>query len=370
MVLRELVTKLSFSLDRTNLDKMESAILGFKTKFSLAAAGVAGFSRILLDFTSNIARTATAGADLADIARIPKDEFFALENVITKAGIAQDSFRASVSQLSTSLIQAKSGFGDLFKIAEETGLNFYNANGSIKNTKELLISVFNYINSLPSQSDKLRVLSRVFSAEDAGKWLRLIEKGTGELIKAAESEQAFGKGIADSIPEMIKLLEETQKLNSEWDKLSNTIAMIITPFLAQSLQGVNLVIEDLKNLGVQETLSNIVTDHGMAKSFDIQSHALGQQPGQFQGQKIESLEAIGNHLQNFVNSFSNDISRLFDLGKSAFDNITITNNIDVNVPSGGLDGQASVIAEEIKIVIQQEQEKMIRQIQVNNPQVE
>ncbi len=371
MVLRELVTKLSFQFDRTNLDKFENSIVGFKSKFAIAGASLTAFAKKIYNFVSDISDSALAGNDLADAARVSADEFFALENALKKVGISQDSFRGKVSEISHDLLEASRGFGKFYEIARQTNnkVTFKNIDGSLKNVRQVLEDVASHIQSLPSQSEKLRFLGNFFSPEEAATWLRLFSGGADQFSKLVDKEKEFAKALADSKQQTISFKNETEKLFTEWSNLTTLVGLSLVPYIAQAAKGYNEIIQSVKTNGSLQTAIDVVSVGEKVNRDNLLDFALG-------GKKredlthLEALESFGRDLERVVDFLGSQASSLLNSAKNVYDNVTINNTFEITAPNGQVDGQASAFIDEVRSVIRQENDRMIQEVFINSPQVE
>src|SRR5260221_37868 len=219
MIFRELVTKLSFKLDRSQLDKFEKSITGFKTKLTIAFGAVAATIRKTFDFADNIAQASVATKDLANYASIAVEDFVALSNAAQKFGIKEDTFNYSIRNLSILLKQASRGAGDLFQIVQQSQgkVNFRKANGELKTTEELLVSIFDYVKTIPRQDEQLRILGNLFDVESAGRWLKIINESE-KFFDTVKNERPFAKAFEEANPQMEAFREEILKTKTEWQK--------------------------------------------------------------------------------------------------------------------------------------------------------
>lgn len=364
MIVRELVTKLGFQFDRSNLDKFEKSIVGFKTKMSIATAVLsAGFAKTL-SFFSNLADSAVATKDLADYAGVAVDEFIALREAANKFSIDPKKFEDAFSRISISIKEASRGVGGFIQDIhrQSRGLvNFKDAQGNLRNTKDVLKDVLNYVNQLTDKSEQLRILGNIFGPDQAGAWLRLIQESRGDLEKLIENERDFAAAYIESLPQMQNLQKDLRELNSEWEQLTTTIASKLVPVVSQTVKGFNEIVKAEK----QETGSGIL---GAAKEFFF---SLGEI---FLTDK-EIEDANLKRLNQLYNSDADDFNRRLSeeymkRGLASPISINNTNNIDINVPPGTSSQQSDYMAEQMKSVIESTFREQAREIMNNHPQVE
>ena len=367
MIVRELVTRLGFTFDRTNLDKFERSIVGFKTKVTIAAAGVAAAFKKGFDFVSNIADAAVATKDLADYAGIAAEEFVALQNAARKLSLDPQKFAQGVQKLAIGIKEASRGAGEFFEIVKQTQgrINFRGLQGELLSVREVLLQIFDYINAIPDQSEKLRILGNLFDPESAGAWLRVVSQGRQEFIQLVDKEKEFGKAFQSSIPEMIKFQQEVSNLGKEWDKLTQTIAQALVPVLHQSLAGFNAIIDRGKELG--GGFSGFLKGAGEAVKLGVEDLV-----GVFTGEENSYIRGLKERQAAEDMDFWRRVNEQQAANAQNRNSANVTNNntFEFNVPPGTTEQQASFMSDQLKQTLNSYWDEKTREVISNNPQVE
>ncbi len=364
MIFRELVTKLSFKLDRSQLDKFEKAISGFKNTATTAFNKVASDIRKVFDFADEIATASVKTKDMADYAGLAVKDFVALSNAAQKFGINESSFNASILNLSVLLKQASRGAGALFDlVAQSEGhFQFKKANGQLKNTEETLKSIFDYIDSLNSKDEKLRILGNVFDVESAGRWLKIIND-LSNFLETVKNEKPFAEAFENANDNMENFRDEILKTKTEWEKFKTTVGQIIVPPLTQTLGGVNAVIDEgNKGNGAASFLRGI-NDAFQIAGEDLFNWITGN------GKDNSYIEAIKLDAARESYKMGVRLQRQIE-AEQASNQTSIINNIEVNVPEGTTEQQGDYMAEKIKLTIMESFFEQSREILNNHPQVE
>ena len=364
MIFRELVTKLSFKLDRTQLDKFEKAISGFKNTATSAFSKVAQEIRKVFDFADEIATAGVKTKDMADYASLAVKDFVALSNAAQKFGIKEESFNASIQNLSILLKQASRGAGELFEIVRQSQgkVDFKKANGELKNTQELLISIFDYVKTIKSQDEQLRILGNIFDVESAGRWLKIINESE-RFFEVVKNEKPFAKAFEDAVPEMEKFRLEIETTKREWEKFRATVGQVIIPPLAQTLGGVNDIIEEGSKGNGVASIFRAANDAFRIAGEDLYNWVTGN------GKDNSYIEAIKMDAARESYKMGVRLQRQIDAEKAA-NQTSIVNNIEVNVPEGTTEQQGDYMAEKIKLTIMESFFEQSREILNNHPQVE
>jgi len=362
-VVRELVTKLGFQFDRSNLDKFEKAIVGFKTKVGISLGVIGGLVKKSVDFLSGISTAAVKTKDIADYAGISVEELVAMQNAAHKLSLPKDTFSAGIQQLSVDLKEAYYGFGRLHDIARESGgaVNFRGVNGELKDVKTVLLELFDFINSIQDAQRKQFVTGNIFGIQDAGAWLRVIEEGKDKFLQLVESQREFGIGFNESLPSMIKFNRELDSLNEELDQLIFTLSKFAVPIVGQTVKGFNEIIAAEKN----EAGSGI---GGALKEFAFSLGEIFLSEEEAQNAKNQRLNRLHNSdSEEFNRKLSEEYNRL-GIQNSA--SVVNNNRFEFNVPLGTSEDQATFMTEQVKMTIENMWNEKTREVISNNPQVE
>ncbi len=371
-IVRELVTRLSFSFDRTNLVKFERAISDFRTKFNIAKLEIGGLVNSIFDFATSAADAALATKDIADYAGIALNEFVALQTAAQKLTLRPDQFNRGILKLSQDLREAEIGAGRLFDIARQSGdkINFRDVNGKLVTTENLLFQIFEYLNSIQDPKRRQFVAGNIFDVESAGAWLRVVEQGPIAFKELVSAQKEYANNFKESIPAVIEYQKNLASLSAEWGKLAFTLAKVVVPVLAEVLGGLNQILEDTQQAGFGQTLSNIGASFANAFDFSKLFHdadTLEKMREQVQRNQDADFwkQADRERQQQFFNSVDAEAQRI----QGGFSN-SMNNTFEFNVPPGTTEQQATVMTEQLKGVLNNFKDEMARDIINNSPQVE
>lgn len=349
-IVRELVTKLSFALDKTNLVKFEKAIFGFKTQFTIAAGIFTGLVKKVLDFTQAAAQGVLQTKDIATYAGIAVEEFAALQNVAKKFNIPLESFNSAIQEIATGLKQAAFGEGRLVEIANRTfgAIDFRKANGDLLNAREYLFQIVEYLGRVKDESDKLAILGQIFSPEEAGKWARFLGIGVENIKKATENEREYGRVVAASTANAEQYLKDVANLKTEFEKLTQTIAYHLVPIVGNAFAHINDIIQSVKENGALFTAGRFIKRIG-ATIADLA-------PNEIPGFDIKKRYDVPNDW--------------YSMNRNQTPTITNNNTIQIDVPPGTPFEQANLIADSVQRTLNNFRDQMAREIIVNHPTVE
>lgn len=366
-VVRELVTRLSFAFDKTNLNKFEQSISGFKTRFDIFNLAVKNTVGRLFEFTTGIADAAIQTKDLADYSGIALTDFIALRNAAAKLSLPAESFNSAIEKISINIKQASRGFGELFQIVKETNgrVNFKDLNGDLLNAKDVLFQIFDEVNRISDRSEKLRILGNFFDPQSAGAWLRVIEKGRAEFEKLVIAEQAGAKAQADQSDSLIEYRKQVSAIAVEWEQVYQTIASYVAPKLLDVLQQTNKIITATKAGG--STFSSFWKALGdIGGRINSPQDAIDLMSGQFQQKRIQREKLDVENSVDLRRAQEFEANRASNNNNSA----TFNNKFEFNVPPGTTEQTANFMSEAIRLTLNDLWTEKTREVFANNPQVE
>src|SRR3990167_6554869 len=118
-VVRELTTVLGFVVDKKGVEDFNRSIIGFKTKFAIAATAATAFVAKTLEFFKDISDATLDANDIAKSIGISFEEFLKLRRTAEDFRIDPKNFESALRSLSKMLREAKYGMGDLANIRSE-----------------------------------------------------------------------------------------------------------------------------------------------------------------------------------------------------------------------------------------------------------
>lgn len=367
-VVRELVTKLGFQVDRTGLDKFEKSIVGFKTKFAIASAAATAFVKKTLDYFSDISKAAQDTEFLAKQTGIATEKFVALRKAAQEFQLEPNKFDQYFSTLNTALRDAQVGSGKLYEILQKSRdrlsgvakLNLFpfaeknDVEGAFK-------AIIDYVGSLDDIAEKARVLEHIFGDVDRGLF-SIIEQGSKAFEVATARNKEFGESFVANIP---KTKEYEKTLNGFYTELEK----LQTAFVEEVLPGINKAVEftteGIRGIGV---IKNEFKEGGASGGFGFLADAfkyafktlIGQDP---LAELKAELEADQADFQRRLGEYQ----RQQQINKGP---TTITNRIDISVGPGTTEEQAKIMAGEVRAQMENFWDQKTREVINDNPQVE
>lgn len=364
MIIRELVTRLGFSFDRTNLDKFERSIVGFKTKATIAVGLIGTAFKKTLDFATDFSDKILKSSALAKFSKSTIEEVQALENVFKNFNISPEVFQNFFGKLSLGIKEASRGVDSEFRklVTQSQGAVRLYVDGQLTTSKQAIEDIFSYIKTLSDESEKIRIVQNIFGVDlataDAIIDLANLTKNEFDILIEKEKQSI---GQLDNATEAAKKFKsQVNELNTEWGKLTDTLAKALVPVLAQVLGGFNAIIEDTKSLGFVKTAKNIGSTIG--EIFDFSS--LFHNEAELENMKMNVQRIKEQNIQSAV-----EIERQ-KIHNQNSNTISNNNKFEFNVPPGTTEQQANFMSEQVKSTLNTFWDEKTREIINNNPQVE
>jgi hypothetical protein len=367
--IRELVTRLSFRFDRTNLDRFERAITGFRARFLIAAGVVGALVKKTIDFVAELADAAVQTKDIADYSGESVTNLKAMQLAASKFAIPENTFGNFFKELSTARKQLEFGEPSFLRdlARESKGLfNILNINNQIKSTKELFLELAKAVKEVGDRGNQLRILEQIpgIGAENAGKFLRFLELSNDEIIKLIDNETEAASKAEKLAQNGAKFQVELAKLNTEFSQLVYSLGSIVIPELNKSFSGLNTIIEKGKEGGflaavdfVGEAIADAVQS---TLGLDTLSNAMKRENGE------EVLGVLG-YAKNFFRAAD---ERVMQRVQERNDTNNVSNNINLNVPPGTPQNQVEWMGEALRQTMNDFYFEKNREVINNNPTVE
>lgn len=358
---RELVTRLAFQVDRRGIDQFNQTIKNFKHNIVATTGDItSAFQSVVAFFNQGIDRVFNT-KNLAERSKVAVEEFAALRRAAESLFVDPKNFDNAFQKLSTDLANFSRGFGDAFEIIRksEGEIQFNNINGQLKNTKELFFDILNYLRSFDDLSHAINVAESMGLSEDIA---RLAYQSRDAFLAAAEANKAYGQSFKDGIPEVLEYKKNLVGFNQTLDEFYTAFVINILPAVTE---GINQLTNSFKGLGL---IYKEFKEGGIGKALNFVGEAIAESVFDLFG-----FETV-NNLQKKI--AEEDIE--FEQRKRAYllanpqvaKNLNISNRVQINVPPGTNEQQATNMSEQLELMQQAFWDEKLRELISNNPQVE
>lgn len=252
MIVRELLTKIGFQIDKKPLVSFDKTVESTKknledlTKktntfgFSLLGivSSLTAVQTALFAFTVATARGMEETQQLAKRAGTSSQNLQELEAVAQSAGVKTNEFTNSMISLNKAIGNARFGIGTTARDFIRLGVNVRNANGTFKDNADLYVEVANKIKALKSPSKELIYSQKLLGTSS----LKLVDTFS-QSAKALQTQRDEVKKLITVVDD--KGIQTTNRFLSAWDKfrlmfkgVRDSIALGLMPVFTDMLNGV------------------------------------------------------------------------------------------------------------------------------------
>ncbi len=354
-VVRELTTVLGFVVDKKGVEDFNRTIIGFKTKFAIAATAAATFVSKTLDFFKDISDATLDANDLARNIGISFQEFLKLRRTAEDFRIDPNNFESALKSLNKMLRDAKYGMGDLANIAYFTGIEFRdNFTGEVKNARDLFIDILKRINEARTETEKFSIAKFFFGEEDAQKFIKFAIEAGENLDVLSSKYTDYAKSLENSLP----AFEDVNKsIRTFWNTFESFKIAFIEDILPTITAGVKVLEVTMKGVGY--------VVRGIKGAFNLIGQGINREIlsdfSEIPDLEFESTQKINRIMENQAVKNAPAVTE---------QNFNIDTKIEMQVPSGTTEQQQVVLRETVDEAIKSALIDQVREIYNNNPQVE
>lgn len=331
-IVRELVTKLSFQVDRRGIENFNRSILGLKTKIALATSVVGGFVAGITKAASAASDAILETSDLAKTIGASTADLNALQRSVSTFRIPRERFVAGVKALSDEIINAEQGFGNLFQLARDGAIKIRDSSGQMLPTLEILMNVLQAIRNIKDERFGRRLAENVLGDPnfyDVAQNIDKLKELNDEFRKTSEAIQ--------------QAEEDARRFDREFSKLSETFKEFATI----------LLLPFVKELGTFFKESNETIR-------SIQKGTLNEKIEADIRRNLNDDGSLRIPIQENLNSMLEPVSRVFNF----------RNTVNVTVPPGTEESQAQFLRKSAEEVFSETFEKGFQNIGDNFPETE
>lgn len=354
-VVRELTTVLGFVVDKKGVEEFNRTIIGFKTKFAIAATAAAAFVAKTLEFFNDISHATLDANDLAKSIGISFQEFIKLRRAAEDFRIDPKNFESALRSLSKMLREAKYGMGDLANIAYYTGIEFRDKfTGEVKNARDLFIDILKRINEARTETEKFSIAKFFFGEEDAQKFIKFAQEAGDNLDVLTGKYASYAKSLEDSLP----AFEDVNKsIRSFWNTFESFKMAFVEDILPAITAGVKVLEVVMKGIGY--------VARGIKGAFRMVGEGLNRELmadfAEIPDFEVQATQKINRIMENQAAKTAPAVTE---------QNFNIDTKIEMQVPPGTTEEQQVILRETVDEAIKSALIDQVREIYNNNPQVE
>lgn len=359
-IARELVTRLSFAFDRTNLDKFEKAISNFKTKFDIAALTIrTAFNRIV-DYGKEFSNKILKNDAIAKFSKTSVSDLTALQNAFQKFDVNPEVFTDFFSNLSLQIKEASRGVNNDFRtlVTQSQGAVRLFVNNNLTTAKQGIDDIRHYVKKFADESEQLRIIQNIFKVDlqTSSAIQSLFKLTDDEFDKLIEKERISAEVLAKNRDIAKEFKTQINQMETEFTKFSDKVAAFAVPLATQAFGGLNIIADKIQDEGILSSLKFV----GEAIVDGVKT-AFGE--GHLQQVQRQVMEEDTEFWRRVKET---EMSRINNSNAA----VTNNNRFEFNVPPGTTEQQASYMQEVVKDTMNSYWDEKVREINSNNPQVE
>lgn len=214
-IIRELVTKISFQVDKKGIEQFNRSIIGFKTKFALAATAVSGFTLGVVKAVKGVTDSVLDTNELARSLGVSEDRLIGMQRAANRFRISTAEFNSGFTHLNDLIRQAQQGSGELITQSKLGGFEIRNANGEILQAIDLYDVIIQRLAKIENIRD------REIQAE------KLL--GNKRFAQVAIEPNRF-KQLSEELKPTVEELQAAVKASQEFDTALTTLIQTADSF--------------------------------------------------------------------------------------------------------------------------------------------
>jgi len=359
-VVRELITKLGFQVERSGLQEFNRQIIGIKTKMGLAAGAIVGAVAGVARLIDNVATLSLDTDNLARRSGVAFDRFVALREVAKQFRITPEQFNSVMTEFTKGIEDARVGLGSLRSRLTDLRISITDSNGEFKKTDQIFLEIGEKFSKIENEQQRLAAFSQIFK-ESGANIEKLFRNGAEGVEKLAQSYEGLGQALKDQQPIFEQYEKDIASLGTELEKLSQEFVIAITPVSTRVISGLS----ELFKAGRTEFgggVNGFVNAFGTEASRQFRGLVGGDSRSALQIKEEEDLKEFRRKAFRFASERG--------LERALSQEIIIENTMNIEVPPGSSEEQKRVVSEAVEAIFEAQSEKVARELQDNYPEVE
>lgn len=358
-IVRELVTKLSFQVDKRGIENFNRSIIGFKTKFALATTAVAGFITGVVKAVSSVSDAVLDTTELARATGIATKEFVGLQRAAGQFRISPQQFSNAFLRLNDLIRDAEFGFGQLFDIANQLGIEIRDDNNALLGTRDIFEKIIDSLSRIQDESLRIDIAKRIFGE---GRFSDVAKEGINNLNELANSLTPLGEQIANAEQKALNFDRSFTRLGDRVKELAFEVFPPAFDALSNIFESVSFAIDKTRS-------------EGFLSYFQLVGAALSDKTKELLGFETH-LERIKRETEvenaEFERNLQQAIQNLSPEARERFVNrrVDINTKIEVQPPVGTEEAQREFFQSAAKEAFTESFNDRFEEILDNFPEVE
>jgi len=163
MIVRDLVNKIGFKVNDTQLKRADASVANFKKHLLLLTAAATAATVALYALVKTTASYGDMLDKTAEALGFTVEQYQLLGGAAELSGISMDMFTKSMKKFNNAIGQAAMGGQGGLKVFNELGIGIRKQNGQIKTNLELLLEVAERYKQIKSPQERLAIAQELFS---------------------------------------------------------------------------------------------------------------------------------------------------------------------------------------------------------------
>jgi len=255
---RELITKIGFKIDETNLLRAERSISSFKSAAIGIAAEIGALGGSLFALVKTSAHLGEEMDNNATKLGVSTTEFQKMSFAAEQAGVSQETLIGSLGILSVHLQKAREGSKEALTLFSQVGINAAQIKG-FKSSTELFKTLADRLNDIKDPLKK-GALTKELLGRGGLLDLPLIKEGTKGIEEAGEALAKMG-GILDE-----DTIKQGHKFNDQLEALARVMEIFKTRVGAALFEPLSKLVDEFfkwlqvseNQRAIQQTLHEII----------------------------------------------------------------------------------------------------------------
>jgi muramidase (phage lysozyme) len=181
----------------------------------LLAGGIAGLvSEQTVRQLGQVVKSVADMADEAERVKLPVEDFQALSYAARQSGLEQENITDLFQKFQLSIGEAATKGNDLTKVLEANGIKIRDANGNIREQKELFYEVVNLIKNAKTQQEAALIAQMAFG-KSSKESLAFLRQGADAIREGEKAARSAGAVISKEL--VAKAAEFDDRWTAAWD---------------------------------------------------------------------------------------------------------------------------------------------------------
>jgi hypothetical protein len=366
-VVRQLVTRISFTFDRRNLDNFERSILGFRTRFLISAGAIGvAFNQIkksVDEFSDNLLR-------IDAVSRFAKTSSQALQGLIVtfqQLGLAPEKFLSGFEKLTLEILEtSRGGLTQLTDILRSSNFSIQikDANGELRKTEDVLIDILKYFSKF-EDNESLRLFTNVLGLDlkTVGVLLDNFKKNQDNIVELISINTSNIKGIEEQTEAAKQYNNALNSISASWIIIKNTIGSIVLPPVVELLESFAKDLSRISEFGFFHRFNpQSPTNESFVNSMKPEIDSAME--------TFRALTSLRDETFPKLTKLQNELAELHREEINTTNAVSGNYNFEFNVAPGTTLEQSQAMADNVRAAMSGFLDEKIRDIINNNPQVE